>query len=441
MELKPPLAAGETPLALSAGPEYPAANQADRPARRLPRRLQLLVVACGAGLLLAYLILSGLLSPAAAPPVAQAAAPSDSFKPTDAQWTGFKVATVQDVAFSAAEVTDGKIAIDDDRTVQVFSPYTGRVTKLLAKAGDVVKTGDPLMVIQAAEFVQAANDLVAAVGAYRTAKAQLTLATTTEKRQHDLFLAQGGSLKDWQQSISDLTNAKGAFSSAEVAVGAVRNRLRILGKSDREEAAMETAADPTRFSPEATIAAPISGTVTQRQVGLGQNIVSQSNNGSTPVFTIADTSRVWLVANAHEVDAPSIHIGDAVQVGVLAFPGKTFSAKVTYVAASIDPTTHRLPLHAEVDNKDGLLKPEMFATFRIITGQASQAPAVPAQAIVYDPDGAHVWLAGADKTLRIRKVTLGPSQDGLVKVLDGLKPGDQVVTEGSVFIDRAAEGN
>ena len=442
MELKPPLSAGETtPLALPSGPEHSGPNPTGRPGRRLSRRLQLLLVACGAGLLAAYLILSGLFSPGEAPPATQATAPSDSFKPTEAQWAGFKVATVQDAAFSAMEVTDGKIAIDDDRTVQVFSPYTGRVTKLLVKAGDVVKAGDPLMVIQAAEFVQAANDLVAAVAADRTTKAQLALATTTEKRQHDLYLAQGGSLKDWQQSISDLANAKGGFSSAEVALGAVRNRLRILGKGDREEATMETAADPTRFSPEATVAAPISGTITQRQVGLGQNIVSQSNNGSTPVFTIGDTSRVWLVANAREVDAPLIHLGDAVQVSVLAFPGKTFSAKVTYVAASIDPTTHRLPLHAEVDNKDGLLKPEMFANFRIITGQASQAPAVPEQAIVYDPDGAHVWLAGADKTLRIRKVTLGPGQDGLVEVLDGLKSGDKVVTEGSVFIDRAAESN
>ena len=399
----------------------------------------MVLVAGGVGLLVVYLALSGLFSAKDAPAAPQATASSGGFKPTDAQWAGFKTATVTNASFSISEVTDGKIAIDDDLTVPVFSPYTGRVTKLFVKAGDVVKAGDPLLAIQATEFVQAANDLVAALGADRTAKAQLALATTTEKRQHDLYLAQGGSLKDWQQSISDLTNARGTFSSAEVALGAVRNRLRILGKSDREEAAMETAIDPTRFSPEAILSAPIGGAIIQRQVGLGQNIATQANGGSTPVFTIGDTSRVWLVANAREGDAPLIHVGDPVEVSVLAFPGKLFNARVTFVGASIDPVTHRLPLHAEVANTDGLLKPEMFATFRIISGQASRSPAIPAAAVVYDADGAHVWLAGPDKTLMVRPVKLGRADGGLVEVLDGLKAGDTVVTSGSLFIDRAAE--
>ena len=428
-------------------PQAPASVEATppskplQPARRVPRAVQVAIVAGGIALLVIYLVLNGLFSAKQAPAVPQAAAPSGGFKPTDSQWAGFKTATVRAAAFSVSEVTDGKIAIDDDRTVPVFSPYTGRVTRLFVKAGDVVRAGDPLLAIQATEFVQAANDLVAALGADRTAKAQLALAVTTEKRQHELYLAQGGSLKDWQQSISDLTNARGAFSSAEVALGAVRNRLRILGKSDREEAMMETAIDPTRFSPEAVVSAPIAGTIIQRQVGLGQNIATQANGGSTPVFTIGDTSRVWLVANAREVDAPLIHVGDAVEVGVLAFPGKLFNATVTFVGASIDPTTHRLPLHAELPNADGLLKPEMFATFRIITGQASESPAVPAAAIVYDAEGAHVWLAGPDKTLLVRPVKLGRADGDLVEVVDGLKPGDTVVTSGSLFIDRAAEAD
>ncbi len=421
--------------------ELPHTAPVARPARRLPTPVQLGLVGAGVCVLVAYLLLSGTGSKTQAPVPPQTASQSDTFKPTDAQWAGFKMAPVRKIAFSVSQITDGKIAIDDDLTVPVFSPYTGRVTKLFVKTGDIVKAGDPLMAIQATEFVQAANDLVAALSTDRTTKAQLALATTTEKRQHDLYLAQGGSLKDWQQSISDLTNARGAFSSAEVALGAVRNRLRILGKSDREEAAMETAIDPTRFSPEAIVSAPIAGAITQRQVGLGQNIATQANGGSTPIFTVGDTSRVWLVANAREVDAPMIHTGDAVEVSVLAFPGKVFTAKLTYVSASIDPTTHRLPIHAEVDNPDGLLKPEMFASFRIITGQASQSLAIPQAAVVYDADGAHVWLAGSDKTLSVRQVKLGRNDGGLVQVLDGLKEGDTVVTSGSLFIDRAAQAD
>ncbi len=423
-----------------AGTEDGHAVTRARPPRRLPRGLQIGLVGVGIVLLAAYILQHSLVSTTEAPPQPQqATATSDGFKPTEAQWAGFKTAPVRLVAFSASQVTDGKIAIDDDLTVPVFSPYTGRVTKLFVKAGDQVKAGDPLLSIQASEFVQAANDLVAALASDRTTRAQLVLAATTEKRQHELYLVQGGSLKDWQQSQSDLTNAKGAVSSAEVGLGAVRNRLRILGKGDREEAAMETAIDPVRFSPEAVVAAPISGTIMQRQVGVGQNIATQAGNGTTPIITIGDTSRVWLVANAREMDAPQIHIGDRVEVRVLALPGKVFSARITYVAAGIDPVTHRLPIHAEIANVEGLLKPEMFASFRIITGQATQSPAVPETAIVYDSEGAHVWLVGADKTLVIRQVKLGRNDGGLTEVLDGLAAGDTVVVSGAVFIDRAAE--
>ena len=419
-------------------PEHAEAPAQARPARRIPRRIQLLVLLAGAGLLASVLLLEGLFTKTEAPAAPQAAA-SDSFKPTAQQWASFKTAEVKDAAFSASQVTDGKIALDDDLSTPVFSPFTGRVTKLFVKAGDVVKAGDPLLGIAAAEFVQAANDLVGAVAGDRTAKAALVLATASEKRQHELYLAQGGSLKDWQQTQSDLANAHGALNSADAALGAVRNRLRILGKGDREAAAMETALDPTRFSPEAIVPAPIAGTITQRQVGVGQNIVSQSNNGSTPVFTIGNTSRVWLVANVREADAPLVHVGDMVEVSVLAFPGRTFTARVIYVAASIDPNTHRLPIHAAIENPDGALKPEMFATFRVITGQASSRPAVPEQALVYDAADVHVWLVGPDKTLSIRKVKLGRNDGGVVEVLDGLKAGDTVVTSGSLFIDRAAQ--
>ncbi len=410
--------------------------------RRLTRGAQLAVIAIGAGLLALYLVLSGAFAPSPPPP-APVVASADSFKPTDQQWAGFKTATVQPVAFADTENTDGKIAIDDDLTTPVFSPYSGRVTRLFARAGGQVRAGDALLAVQASEFVQGANDLLSALATDRSTRAQLAFATTTERRQHELYLAQGSALKDWQQSQSDLASAQGNFNSAEVALGAVRNRLRILGKTALEVRAMEAATDPTRFSPEAIVTAPIGGTIIQRQVGLGQNIVTQQSGGAppSPLFTIGDTSRLWLVANAREVDAPQIHVGDDVVVHVLALPGREFKARLTYVSSSIDPSTHRLAIHAEIANPDGLLKPEMFATFRIVTGAAVSAPSIPEAAIVYDPDGAHVWLAGPDKTLLIRHVSLGRHQDGQVEVLEGLRPGDVVVTAGAVFIDRAAEAD
>jgi cobalt-zinc-cadmium efflux system membrane fusion protein len=374
---------------------------------------------------------------------APAAGNDDStFKATDRQWASLKLQKIEDGVFEDATVTDGKIAIDDELVTPVFSPYTGRVTKLIARPGDEVARGDPLFAVEASELAQGQNDLVNAAAALKTAKAQLVLAETNEKRQHSLFQAQGAALKDWQQSQVDLATAQGAMNSASIALAAVHNRLRILGKTDADIEAIEAAPDFLHVEADTPVRAPIAGTVTQRTVGLGQNIVSAASGASTPVFLIGDLSKVWLVGNAREEDAPLLHKGDPVEVTVLAYPGRVFKAKLTYVAAAIDPNTHRLPVRAEVENPKGELKPEMLANFRIITSGDTSAPAVPERAVVYDGTTAHLWVADPSaKKLGIRLVKLGRIKSGMVEVVDGLKAGESVVVSGAVFIDRAAAGD
>ena len=362
-----------------------------------------------------------------------------TFKATDRQWADLKLQTIEDGVFQDAAVTDGKIAIDDEQVTPVFSPYTGRVTKLIARPGDDVVRGDPLFAVEASELAQGQNDLISAAAALKTAKAQLVLAETNEKRQHSLFQAQGAALKDWQQSQVDLATAQGSVNTASIALAAVHNRLRIMGKTDADIAAIEAAPDFLHVDANTLVRAPIGGTVTQRSVGLGQNIVSAASGASSPVFLIADLSKVWLVGNAREEDAPLLHKGDPVEVTVLAYPGRVFKATSTYVAATIDPTTHRLPVRAEVENPKGELKPEMLANFRIITGKDRSAPAVPERAVVYDGTTAHLWVANPrGKKLGIRQVTLGRIKSGMVEVVNGLKAGESVVVSGAVFIDRAA---
>ena len=412
--------------------------------RSLPRGVQLLIVATIA--LVAILLFgpSSVTSWLTARPnaaEAQSAASPNSFRPTDAQWQSLKIVRIELKLFQNQHSTDGKIANDDDTTTPVFSPYSGRVTKLFAKAGDQVKAGAPLLALDATELVQAQNDLITAASAFNTAQAQVNLAQTTEKRQHDLYDSKGAPLKDWQQSQVDLSSARGTFRSAQIALAAVRNRLRILGKSDADIAAIENAPDALSLSPEAIVYAPIDGTVIQRNVGLGQYINSGANGGSSPIFSIGDMTKVWLLANVHEEDAPSMRLGELVEVHVLAFPGRKFDAKLTYVAASIDPSTHRLPVRAEVENPDRTLKPEMFANFSIIVGNALTAPAVPEEGVIYEGDKARVWIAGKDKTLALREIRPGWIQDGMVEALSGLQAGEQVVTSGSLFIDRAAQGD
>jgi membrane fusion protein, heavy metal efflux system len=351
-------------------------------------------------------------------PSAAAPSPPGTFLATAKQLKTLTIETVGLHGFVSEELTEGKIAVNGDRATLLYSPYSGRVIRVIAGLGDTVKQGAPLAAIEALEFVQAQNDL-------NTAAAQVKLARITESRKHALYDAKGGSLQDWQQAQSELT-------AATTAIAAVRNRLRILGKSEAQIAALESA---QTIDPVATLSAPIAGVIVDRQLGPGQYLQA---GGGTPLYTIADPSKVWLLANVRETDSGLVHVGQAVEVQVLAYPKRAFKARVTHVAAVVDPVTHRLPVRAEIDNRDGALKPEMFANFRILTGDATESPAVPEGAVVYEGEAAHVWVVAGEGLLAYRAIRTGRNHEGLVEVLDGLKPGERIVTKGGLFIDQVA---
>lgn len=363
---------------------------------------------------------------------------SESFRPTKNQWTGINVAPVKLMVFRTERLTEGSIAYNEDAMTQVFSPYTGRVTRVIAKLGDILKRGAPLMAVVASEVVQAKNDLTTAINTFKTTQEQVSLTTASEKRQHALYLAKSGALKDWLQSQTDLAVAQNNLHTAEVALDAVRDRLRILGKSEDEISALETGFAGRQVNPESPVLAPISGTVIQRQVGVGQYINSVAGGAASPVFTIGNLSTLWLIANVRESDAPLIHVGQPIEVHVLAYPGRKFQAKITWIAPSIDSSTHRLPVRAEVQNTDGTLKAMMFANFTIITGKEATSPSVPQSAVIYLGEEARVYVVLSDGTIALRLIKLGRMrEDGMLEVISGLAQGEKIVTGGTLFIDRA----
>jgi cobalt-zinc-cadmium efflux system membrane fusion protein len=354
------------------------------------------------------------------------------YRPSDTEWATLTIEPVEQRPFRTERATEGKIAIDEDRSTPIFSPYAGRITKLLVRPGDGVAAGQPLFTVEATDMVQAQNDFITAVAGLNKARSQLNLAQIVERRNKDLYEGKAVALKEWQQSQNDLTAAQNDLRSAESALEAARNRLRILGRSDAEIIAFQNTG---RISAETPIYAPIAGTIVQRKVGPGQYV---NAGASDPVFVIGDLSTVWLVAFVRETDSAFVKVGQDVQFTVLAYPDRTFTARINYVAAALDPTSRRLLVRATIDNPDTLLKPEMYANVSIVTAQDLAGVAVPREALIYEGSAVRVWVAHDDRTIELREIKTGLANGNMIQAVDGLRAGERVVTKGSLFIDRAA---
>ena len=356
------------------------------------------------------------------------------YVPSAAEWASLTVEPVTERVFRAEHATEGKIAVNEDSSTPIFSPFAGRVTKLLVKPSDKVERGQPLFIVEAADTVQGLNDFVAALSALNSARSKLNLAQIVEKRANDLYAGKAVPLKDWQQSQNDLTTAQNDLRSAETSLEAVHNRLRILGRSEEQISAFQ---ETRQISADTPIHSPIEGTVVQRKVGPGQFI---SSGASDPVFVIGDLSTVWLLAFVRETEESGVAIGQEITFSLLAMPGSQFEARIDYVAAAIDPATRRLLVRATIDNKDGLFKPEMFANVTIYSGEDRPSVGVPKQALIYEGERVRLWVAHDDKSIELRNIQTGLTNGDLVEVRTNLKAGEKIVTRGSLFIDRAASG-
>src|SRR3954468_8848655 len=248
------------------------------------------------------------------------------YTPTAAEWASLTIQPATERAFRAEYVTEGKIAIDEDRSTPVFSPYTGRLTKLLVRPGENVEKGQPLFVIEAADTVQAQNDYIAAMTGLNKAQSALDLAKIQDTRARDLFEGKAVPLKDYQQSQATLIQAQNDLRSSQTAMEAARNKLRILGLTDEDIATFQ---EKGRINPETTIFAPIAGTVVQRKIAPGQYV---NAGASDPVYVIGDLSTVWMVAFVRETDAANVAVGQDVTFNVLALPNRTLSARINYVS-------------------------------------------------------------------------------------------------------------
>jgi cobalt-zinc-cadmium efflux system membrane fusion protein len=225
-----------------------------------------------------------------------------------------------------------------------------------------------------------------------------------------------------EQATSDQQTAEGALRAA-------RDAVRIFGKTDAEvnKIVSERVADPTLVVP-----SPISGQVTARNAAPG--LLIQPGNPPAP-YSVADISTMWMVANVAESDVPAFHLGQEVQVSVLAYPDKVFEGRVSTIGSMVDPNTRRMLVRSEIDDPNHELRSGMFATFVIRTGEPVRSLAIPLDGVVREGDGTMTaWVTNDRRRFTRRTIKIGIQKDGFRQILEGLQLGELVATDGAVFL-------
>jgi cobalt-zinc-cadmium efflux system membrane fusion protein len=344
--------------------------------------------------------------------------PPDTVELTDAQLSAVKVEPVGEYVFPIQKEAIGSIEFNQEMSVQVFTPYQGRIVGLFAKVGDEVKKGQTLFTIDSPDLLQAESTLISAAG-------MLEFHTRNLARLKQLYASKAVSQKEMEQAVSDQQTAEGN-------VRAGRDAVRIFGKTDAE---IEAIIAKRMADPILVVQSPISGRVTARNAAPG--LFVQPGNAPAP-FSVADISTMWMLANVPEADSPAFKVGQEVKVKVLAFPDRVFDGKITTISSTVDPTTHRVWLRSEVSDPQHELRAGMFATFVIETAAPVRATAVPLNAVVREGDGTMtVWVTAERRRFTRRTVKVGLQREGFRQILEGLQPGELIATDGALFLSNA----
>lgn len=334
---------------------------------------------------------------------------------TDQQLIGVKVQPARLFEFPVEKRSVGSIDFNQEMSVQVFTPYQGRILSLHATVGDDVKKGQTLFTIDSPDLLQAESTLITAAGV-------LDLQNRTLARAKMLYETRAISQRELEQATSDQQTAEGALRAA-------RNAVRIFGKSDAE---IDRVIADRRVDSSLIVPSPLSGRITARNAAPG--LFVQPGNAPAP-YTVADIDTMWMLANVAEDDSPALRVGQVVAVAVNAFPGRVFDGKITTIGASVDPTTRRVLVRSEVRDPRHELLAGMFATFAIRVGDPVSSPAVPLDGVVREGDGTMVVWVTTDRRRFVRRIVkIGIEHDGYRQILEGLRADEIVATEGALFL-------
>jgi cobalt-zinc-cadmium efflux system membrane fusion protein len=329
------------------------------------------------------------------------------------QMTHVQVLTVQPTTLPRTLRLTGAVAYNSFRTTPVITQVSGPVSRVVVIPGQKVQKGEPMLYVASPDYSQLRTN-------YLKAKSAYALAQMAYARARDLYEHKAIAEQNLEQAESAEVQAGGDLAAAQAA-------LKVMGITDPD--ALVKA--PPSF--EVPVRAPISGEVVEQDVAAGQLI----QPGTTQCFMISDISSVWVLVNVYQKDLPYVRAGDTVDIQTDTYPD-VFHGRISYVAASLDPNTRTLQARIETANPGEKLKKDMFVTATVNAGSIPNAIAVPDAAVLRDTENQpFVYTAASSNEFGRRSVTLGDSLDGQTQITSGLKAGDRVIGNGSLFLQFA----
>lgn len=340
------------------------------------------------------------------------------FAVTDSQRQRLKVVPARTATFPISIHTTGTVDWDADHTTPAITQVSGPVLRILVDTGAKVKAGDPLLVVSSTD---ASNAIIA----YRKAKNDEDLARRTLDRSKEL-------LEHGAIAIKDYEAAQAVFNDAASDVQNSLQALRIFGLTAAEIDAAEKQGTPIR--PEVALRSPIAGVVVQKTVSPGQLVQA----GMNTCFLISDTATVWIWGHVFDRDVPAVHIGDPVEASNPSF-NQAFRGTVSYIDALVDPTTRTTQVRVVATNTGLLLKKDMYVDATIHTRTQRNVLTVPVSAVLRDAQNEPiVYVEASPGKFGERIISIGVQQGDLVEVTSGLREGENVVSEGSIFLQFAS---
>ena len=331
------------------------------------------------------------------------------------QLNAIKVEPVGAFLFPVEKEAVGSISFADDLSVQVFPTYPGTIIKAFVELGTQVRKDQPLYTIRSPDLIQTESTLIGAAATFELTSKELA-------RAKDLNGTNGVSQRELEQAISDQQTAEGALKAA-------RDAVRVFGKTEVEIDQMITS---RRIDPALVVRSPISGRITTFNGPPG--LLVQPGTPPAP-YTVSNLSIKWMLANVPESDISLYHLGQPVEVKVMAYPDRVFKGKVSKIYAMVDPNTHRITIRSEIGDPKDELRPGMLANFVIRVHNPVEASSIPENGVVREADGTMTAWVTTDRHHFVQRVVKpGLRLDGRVQILDGLHAGELVVTDGAVFL-------